>query len=79
MSELKIILKSSFLYEIELAKAKLSSRGIPSYIKNEFVNNVVIMPIADNYCLVVNENDAEGAEQILEENDEIGEDFETQL
>ena len=39
MSELVPIFQSSYLYEIEVAKTKLASRDIPSYIKNEFVNN----------------------------------------
>lgn len=67
MSELKIVYQSAFLYQVELAKSKLASRGIPSYIKNEFVNHVVVMPIAQNYLLLVNEKDWENALKILEE------------
>ncbi|WP_177205408.1 hypothetical protein [Halpernia frigidisoli] len=37
---MKKILQSSFLYEIELLKSKLSSRNIDSFIENEFINNV---------------------------------------
>lgn len=70
MSELKIVYQSAFLYQVELAKSKLASRGIPSYIKNEFVNHVVVMPISQNYLLVVNENDWENALKILEEIEE---------
>lgn len=33
MSELVILLQSSYLYEIEIAKSKLASRDIPSYVK----------------------------------------------
>lgn len=75
MSELKIIFRSAFLYEVEVAKSKLASRGIPAYIKNEFVNNVVVMPVSQNYLLVVNENDVEISEEILSENDDLDEDF----
>ncbi|VDH02567.1 putative signal transducing protein [Bergeyella zoohelcum] len=70
MSELKIIYQSAFLYQVELAKSKLASRGIPSYVKNEFVNHVVVMPISQNYLLLVNEKDWENALKILEEIEE---------
>ena len=74
MSELVPIFQSSYLYEIEVAKTKLASRDIPSYIKNEFVNNIAVFPISQNYYLLVSERDFDGAKRILEENDEISED-----
>lgn len=74
MSDLVPIFRSSYLYELELAKSKLASREIPSYIKNEFVNNVVIFPMSDNYILEVNEKDAEEAIKILEEKENLEED-----
>ncbi|MBP7174202.1 MAG: DUF2007 domain-containing protein [Cloacibacterium sp.] len=67
MSELKPIIQSSYLYQIELAKSKLASCEIPSYIKNEWVNNVAVFPITQNYYLLVNERDFEQAEKILSE------------
>lgn len=70
MSELKIVYQLAFLYQVELAKSKLASRGIPSYVKNEFVNHVVVMPISQNYHLLVNEKDWENALKILEETEE---------
>lgn len=70
MSELKIVYQSAFLYQVELAKSKLASRGIPSYVKNEFVNHVVVMPTSQNYLLLVNEKDWENALKILEEIEE---------
>jgi hypothetical protein len=73
MSELVPIFQSSYLYEIELAKTKLASREIPSYIKNEFVNNIAVFPISQNYYLMVSERDFETAEKILQENNEITE------
>ena len=79
MSEPKIILQSSYLYEIELAKTKLASRGIPSYIKNELVNNVVVMSVSQNYFLLVNENDETEAIKILDETEEIDENFNPEL
>ncbi|MBN9312232.1 MAG: hypothetical protein BGO40_06315 [Chryseobacterium sp. 39-10] len=71
MSELVSVLQSSYLYEVELAKSKLSSRDIPSYIKNEFVNNVAVFPISQNYVLVVSERDKEAAQKILAEDDTV--------
>lgn len=76
MSQLVAIFQSSYLYEIELARTKLASREIPSYIKNEYVNNIAVFPMSQNYFLMVSERDFEAAEQILQENDEItDEDF----
>ena len=71
MSELVSLIQSSCLYEIELAKSKLASREIPSYIKNEYVNNVAVFPIAQNYYLMVSERDFENAQNILEEDDSL--------
>lgn len=71
MSELVSLIQSSYLYEIELAKSKLASREIPSYIKNEYVNNVAVFPIAQNYHLMVSERDFENAQNILEEDDSL--------
>lgn len=71
MSELVPVFQSSYLYEIELAKTKLASREIPSYIKNEYVNNIAVFPISQNYYLLVSERDLEIAQKILTENDEI--------
>ena len=71
MSELVSIIQSSYLYEIELAKSKLASREIPSYIKNEYVNNIAVFPIAQNYYLMVSERDFENAQNILEEDDSL--------
>ena len=73
MSELVPVFQSSYLYEIELAKTKLASRDIPSYIKNEYVNNIAVFPISQNYFLLVNERDFEVAVEILHENNEVGE------
>jgi len=76
MSELVAIFQSSYLYEIELARTKLASREIPSYIKNEYVNNIAVFPMSQNYFLMVSERDFEAAKKILQENDEItDEDF----
>ena len=73
MSELVPVFQSSYLYEIELAKTKLASRDIPSYLKNEYVNNIAVFPISQNYFLLVNERDLEQALKILQENNEVSE------
>ena len=74
MSELVAIFQSSYLYEIEVARTKLASREIPSYIKNEYVNNIAVFPMSQNYYLLVSERDFAAAEKVLQENDEISED-----
>lgn len=74
MSELVPVFQSSYLYEIELAKTKLASREIPSYIKNEFVNNIAVFPISQNYYLLVSERDFVNAEKVLQETDQLSED-----
>ncbi|MGV8914725.1 MAG: putative signal transducing protein [Kaistella sp.] len=73
MSDLVPIFQSSYLYEIELAKAKLASREIPSYIKNEYVNNIAVFPMSQNYFLLVNELDFVSAQKILDENYDLPE------
>ena len=73
MSELIPIFQSSYLFEIEVAKSKLASREISSYIKNEYVNNIAVIPITQNYYLLVSEMDFEPAEKVLQENNEISE------
>ena len=74
MSDLVPLLQSSYLYEVELAKSKLASRDIPSYVRNEFVNNVAVFPISQNYVLVVNERHYDDALQIIQEIEELDED-----
>ena len=68
---MEILIKTLYLYEVQIAQTKLASRGIASYIKNEYVNNVAVMPVAENYILLVDENDYDLALQILQEKDEI--------
>ncbi|MDY3363299.1 DUF2007 domain-containing protein [Riemerella anatipestifer] len=60
------IFESGFLYEVEIMKSKLLSEGIESYIKNEYVNNVAVMPVNQNYILVVDESLADQAKEILD-------------
>ncbi|ADQ81496.1 DUF2007 domain-containing protein [Riemerella anatipestifer] len=60
------IFESGFLYEVEIMKSKLLSEGIESYIKNEYVNNVAVMPVNQNYILMVDESNADQAREILD-------------
>ena len=71
MSELVTVFQSSYLYEIEIAKTKLESQEIPSYIKNEYVNNIAVFPISQNYYLLVSEIDFDAAKRILQENFDV--------
>ncbi len=68
---MKTLLKSIYLYEVQIAQTKLESRNIPSYIKNEFVNNVAVMPVAENYILVTDEQFYDDALVILNELDNM--------
>lgn len=73
---MQILLKTIYLYEVQIAQTKLESRGIPSYIKNEFVNNVAVMPVAENYILMVDVKHYDEALQILQEKEDIDEEDE---
>ncbi|MDE5429565.1 hypothetical protein BAX95_01005 [Elizabethkingia meningoseptica] len=67
MNEFVRIYQSNILFQVEIIKGKLMSEGIESYIKNEFVNNLVVMPINQDYILYVAEKDAVEAERIIRE------------
>ena len=56
---------------IEILKAKLASEGINSYLKNEYVNNVVVMPINQDYFLLVSDEDFEKAKEIINNQQDI--------
>lgn len=60
-----IIAQSTILIELEILKSKLASEGIQSYLKNEYVNNVAVMPINQDYFLLVDEKDFEIATKII--------------
>ncbi|MDO5615700.1 MAG: DUF2007 domain-containing protein [Cruoricaptor ignavus] len=68
---MKILLKTLFLYEVQIAQTRLEAKGIPTFIKNEFVNNVAVMPVAENYILVVDEKYYDEALEILSEDEEL--------
>ncbi|WP_407481384.1 putative signal transducing protein [Elizabethkingia meningoseptica] len=67
MNEFVRIYQSNILFQVEIIKGKLTSEGIESYIKNEFVNNLAVMPINQDYILYVAEKDALEAERIIRE------------
>ncbi|HAY3549687.1 DUF2007 domain-containing protein [Elizabethkingia meningoseptica] len=67
MNEFVRIYQSNILFQVEIIKGKLTSEGIESYIKNEFVNNLAVMPINQDYILYVAEKDAVEAERIIRE------------
>ena len=61
-----VVAQSTILVELEILKAKLASEGIDSYLKNEYVNNVVVMPINQDYFLLVSEENFDKAKEILD-------------
>ena len=67
---MKIIAQSYILIELEILKAKLASEGIMSHLKNEFVNNVVVMPMDQGYYLLVADEDYEKALKIINNSEE---------
>ncbi len=69
MLEFVRIFESYYLYEVEIMKTKLASRGIESYVKNEFINNVALMPVNQFYILYVKSEDSETAEKVIKEVD----------
>ncbi len=73
MAEFTMIYESSYLYELQVKKSRLESEGIFSYIKNEYVNNVAVMSLTEQYQLWVNTSDAQQAMAILAEVADDGE------
>lgn len=66
MVEFVRVYESYYLYQVEIVKSKLASENIESYIKNEFLNNIVLMPVNQFYILYVNKNDAKRAFEIID-------------
>ncbi|MDQ8750462.1 putative signal transducing protein [Elizabethkingia miricola] len=61
------VYQSNILFQVEIVKGKLAANGIESFVKNEFVNNLSVMPINQDYILYVAEEDAAEAERIINE------------
>jgi hypothetical protein len=69
MSDFIRIFESYYLFEVDIRKAKLSSRGIESFVKNDLLNNVALMPTNQFYILYVDAKDVEKALEIIAEDD----------
>nr|WP_276520333.1 DUF2007 domain-containing protein [Elizabethkingia ursingii] len=71
MGEFIRIYQSNILFQVEIMKGKLAANGIESYVKNEFVNNLSVMPVNQDYILYVAQENAVEAERIISETDDI--------
>jgi len=71
MGEFIRIYQLNILFQVEIMKGKLAANGIESYVKNEFVNNLSVMPVNQDYILYVAEENAVEAERIISETDDI--------
>lgn len=58
---LKIVLRSNFIHQIHLAKAKLHSKGIKCYMVNEHTTYTIGTAFIEDYKLVVNVTDFDKA------------------
>lgn len=62
---LKTVLTSTFLHEIHLAKTKLASKGIKSFIVDENLNSIIGTAFIEGYKLNVDSCNFEEARTIL--------------
>ncbi len=62
---LKVVLRSTFIHQIHLAKAKLESKRIESYIVDEHVTYTAGTAFIEDYKLMVNDTDLHEAHTIL--------------
>ena len=62
---LKTVLVTSFIHEIHLAKAKLESEGIRSFIIDENINSTIGTAFIEGYKLNVDVEDFEKSRTIL--------------
>lgn len=67
MEEFIRVYQSNILFQVEIMKGKLAANGIESFIKNEFVNNLAVMPVNQDYILYVALENAAEAERIISE------------
>ncbi len=61
----KTVLVTNFLHEIHLAKTKLASQGINSFIVDENINSIIGTAFIEGYKLNVDAVDYEAARTIL--------------
>ncbi len=64
-NSLKTVFISTFIHEVHLAKTKLESRGIRSYLVDEHLNAIIGTAFIEGYKLNVNAEDFEEARTIL--------------
>ena len=62
---LKTVIKSTFIHEIHIAKAKLSSHGIDSHIFDEHLTFTIGTAFIEEYKLMVSESDFDKALTIV--------------
>ena len=62
---LMTVMVSSFIHQILLAKAKLESKGIRSFIVGENLNSIIGTAFIEGYKLNVSDTDYEQARSIL--------------
>ena len=65
-NNLYTLMKSTYLYEVELAKSQLSQQGIMSFIFDRNLDNIIGTTISEGYRLMVDLQDHEAAKKILE-------------
>jgi len=63
--KLKVVLRSTFIHQIHLAKAKLKSKGINSFIVDEHITYTIGTSFIEDYKLMVNDIDFDDAHTIL--------------
>ena len=63
--KLKIVLRSTFIHQIHLAKTKLESKGIKSFIVEEHITYTTGTALIEDYKLMVNDTDFHEAHTIL--------------
>ncbi len=64
---MKTVYRTFMLHQVQIAQGLLEAHGIISYVHNEYVNNVAVMPVAENYLLKVGERDFARALEILQQ------------
>ncbi len=63
--KLKLILESSFIHEVYLAKAKLIANGVESFIVDEHLNYTIGTAFIEKHKLMVDDLQFENAQTIL--------------
>jgi len=64
-NSLKTVFISTFIHEVHIAKAKLESRGIQSFLVDEHLNTIIGTAFIEGYKLNVDAEDFEEARTIL--------------